>query len=63
MGVDQNEEHGYYIMGNQYASVVDAEAAQLPTDLPDIIRKHAILVGRFIIYQGAATAVKSYNFV
>jgi len=58
MGVDQNEEHGYYIMGNQYASVVDAEAAQLPTDLPDIIRKHAILVGRFIIYQGAATAVK-----
>jgi len=57
-GVDEDDNHVYYIMGNQYANLTEAEAAPTPTDIPDIVRKHAILVGRFIVQQGATTAVK-----
>lgn len=57
MGVDGDHTHGYYVMGKEYANLAEAEAATVPT-LPDLIRRHTILVGRFIIQHGATTAVK-----
>lgn len=56
-GVDEGDNHTYMVLGNQYANLAEVEAAQVPP-LPDIIRRHAILVGRVLIFKGQATAVR-----
>lgn len=53
----EQTKHAFYVLGNQnYVRFEDAQTAPAPTDLPNIILKHAILVGRIIVLKNASTA-------
>lgn len=47
-----------YVLGPQsYGSIEEAEDAQPPSNLPDIISKLAFLVGRIIVQKGASSGI------
>ena len=55
-------DHIYEVYGNdEYASVLDAEAASEPT-LPELITSHAFLVGRIIVKVGELTGITQTAF-
>lgn len=57
-GIHEGMADVYYILGSEYTNIAQAEAAPIPTDLPEIVRKHTILVGRLIIQKTQPTAIK-----
>jgi len=51
----EDEAHAYVVLGTGDYTLAQAEAAVVPA-LPDVISRHAILVGRIIVQKSAATA-------
>ena len=54
-GVEIDDE-SYMVLGQGNYTLLQAQASLPPANLPAIITSHAILVGRIIVEQGAATA-------
>jgi len=53
----------FYVVGTEdYAKLQDAEAAQIPANLPNIIQKFAFPVGRVIIEKGVATVTEINSY-
>ena len=60
-GVDINAPHSFVVLSDELKNISEAEAATIPSDLPDIITKHSILVGRIIVKKSgtSATSIQS----
>jgi len=51
-GIETDDEHLYYVLGGDDFTITEAVASQPPEILPEVIRSHAMLVGRIIVENG-----------
>jgi hypothetical protein len=47
-----------YILGDSYHKLADAKASAVPSSVPPILQRMAILVGRIIVQNGVSTAIE-----
>lgn len=53
--MDATQKLLFMVLSNKFASLALAKESEFLTDLPDIITKSSVLVGRFIIVQGSTS--------
>jgi hypothetical protein len=55
--IDATQKLVFMVLSNKFATLAAAKESEMLTDLPDIIKKSSVLVGRFILVQASTTPV------
>ena len=54
----ENQKHIYMFLGQGDYDLGEAESAQPPSDIPETVSSHAVLVGKIIVQKNAASAAE-----
>jgi len=57
-GAESGDAHLYYVLGSDNYTLLEAQASPAPSDLPQVISSHAVLVGRIIVEEDGTTATQ-----